>query len=216
MNHPETTQWGGRVGRYAETSGAAGRCRDPFAGRPVEFEFAFEYEAWLLARFSPATAAITHRRTPVTAVGKTRHLTALATFVVTDRQGRQEYHLASRREQAGAKRLRALRRLAEHTGARIVCTTLKELRNALELFWRLELLRQAAAIHEGEGAQFDSQVLAVAAARVGRLSGMRERLPHIEPQLLRARLAHLHCRGRLQLDFADDDFGIALREESLK
>jgi|JI10StandDraft_1071094.scaffolds.fasta_scaffold80294_2 hypothetical protein len=216
MNYPEATQWGGRVGRYAETSGAVGRCRDPFAGRPVEFEFAFEYEAWLLARFSAATAAITHRRTPVTATAKARELKALATFVVTDRHGRQEYHLASRCEPSGATRVRALRRLAEHTGARVVCTTLTDVRNALELFWRLELLRQAAAIHEGEGAQFDSQILAVAAGRVGRLSRMGERLPHIEPQLLRARLAHLHCRGRLQLDFADDDFGVALLQECLK
>ena len=216
MNYPEATQWGGRVGRYAETSGAVGRCRDPFAGRPVEFEFAFEYEAWLLARFSAATAAITHRRTPVTATAKARELKALATFVVTDRHGRQEYHLASRCEPSGATRVRALRRLAEHTGARVVCTTLTDVRNALELFWRLELLRQAAAIHEGEGAQFDSQILAVAAGRVGRLSRMGERLPHIEPQLLRARLAHLHCRGRLQPDFADDDFGVALLQECLK
>ena len=54
------------------------------------------------------------------------------------------------------------------------------------------------------------------AGRVGRLSRMGERLPHIEPQLLRARLAHLHCRGRLQLDFADDDFGVALLQECLK
>lgn len=214
MNNSETTQWGGRVGRYAETRGAAGRCRDPFAGRPVEFEFAFEYEAWLLTRFSVATAAITHRRTPITAIAKTRELTALATFVVTDRQGDQQYHLASRCEKAGAKRLKALHRVAEHTGARIVCTTLSKVRESLELYWRLELLRQAAAIHEGEGAQFDSQILSVAAAQVGQLSGMRERLPHIEPQLLRARLAHLHCRGRLQLDFQDDDFGVVLREEN--
>lgn len=212
--HPlDTTQWGGRVGRYAHTRGAVGRCRDPFAGQPVEFEFAFEYEAWLRARFDAETAAITTTRTPVSTVEDGRAIAALATFVVTDRLGRNVYHLASRSSQRDASRVQALRRVATRTGAMVATSTLKDLRANIELFWRLELLRQAAAIHEGEGEGLDSQIVAVAARQPRRLSQVLQQLPHIEPQLLKARLAHLHCRGRLRLDFASDDFGICLPEE---
>lgn len=212
--HPlETTQWGGRVGRYVHTRGAVGRCRDPFAGEPVEFEFAFEYEAWLQARFDSETAAITTRRTPVSIVQDGCQITALASFVVTDRQGREVYHLAIRGGNSDASRAQALRRIARRTGAMVVTRTLKDLRANLELFWRLELLRQAATIHEGEGEGFDSQIVAVAARQAGRLSQLYQQLPHVEPQLLRARLAHLHCRGRVRLDLASDDFGICLPEE---
>lgn len=213
MDHLVSTRWGGRVGRYAEFTGAVGRCSDPFACHPVQFAREFEYEAWLRWRFHPNTLHITHSRTQVACQGTHQKMTAVATFVVTDRGGLKHYHLVFGKTLPSAP-TRALQRVANRTGAIVIVTSRADLRRDVALFWRLELLRQAAQVHEGEGAEMDLQLLAAVRFGAGNREAIKARLHHLDGQLIDARLAHLHCQGRLVLDFRCDDFGVHLVQGS--
>lgn len=209
MKHTNLTQWGGRVGRYTDFKGAVGRCFDPFARQSVQFEFAFEYEAWLKSRFHSDTHSITHQRTQVIARQHESELSAVATFVVTDRVGRKHYHLAvSNREAEG--RTRTLDRVAALTAATVVVTSRDELRRDVELFWRLELLRQVCQLYEGEGTEFDPQVMAAVHAGADSRDAVISRLHHLHAPLVTVRLVHLHCLGLLLLNFCRDDFAVSL------
>jgi hypothetical protein len=208
MDHSISTRWGGRAGRYAEFKGAVGRCFDPIARCPVEFEFAFEYEAWLRARLDPATASITHKRTPLQASRvDAAPLKAVATFVVTTRSGLKEFHLACRDLEAGRSQARALRKVAGSLGAKVVVHTLAELREDVQTFWRMELLRQAATIEQACPTS-QAQVLAAAHAGGRSLHALQGRLPTLNAQQVNAALVRLHCAALLRLDLSHDDFGI--------
>lgn len=209
MDHTISTRWGGRAWRYADFKGAVGRCFDPYARQPVQFEFAWEYESWLLSRFHPNTLSITHKTTRLTASRNGQELVALATFVVVDRANRLHYHLVFGNK-CNQRRKHTLQRVAAITGAEVEVTSLMELRKDVGLFWRLEILRQASQLHAGEGADLDLQILSVIRSGAHSRDAVLERLHHLNSQLLNARLAHLHCEGSINLDFCRDNFGVKL------
>lgn len=209
MDHGITTRWGGRKGRYAEFKGAVTRSFDPFSLEPVTFAKAIEYEAWIRARFHPDTLHITHRPTTVSALIEGAQLSELTTFTVGLRDGRKQFHSVHKKA-APSNRLRRLRRVAEAAGAEVVIVLLPELRADTARFWRLERLRQAATIHVGEGQELDQQILVTVHNGAGGRADVRRCLPYLDAQLLDARLAHLHCSGRLRLGLDDEDFRICV------
>lgn len=202
-------KWGGRQGRYAQSSQPQHRSFDPFQREKVVFSRAYEYEAWVRARFEPTTASITHCRTSVAARGHATPLAAEATFVVKDRAGAQHYHLVGHHPNSW-KHLNVLRRVAALNDAKVVITTQECLRKDVALFWRLDRLRAACVIHMHEGSGLDAQLLQAATAGINTRLQLQAQFRSVERQLIDARLGFLHCAGRLRLAFEDDDFGIAV------
>lgn len=208
MDHTITTRWGGRKGRYAEFGGSVGRCFDPFDKQPVEFEHPIEYEAWIRQRFDPGTTCITHKRTTIAAKEKGRDIVATATFVVTKASGSKQFHLIAKRF-APRSQLAQLRRVAAQDGAVVVVSLLTDLRADIDMFWRLERLRQAATLHFGEGQELDNTILRAiddgASSRVQVCEALRE----TAHQLIDARLAYMHVAGHVVLDLTKEDFGVS-------
>lgn len=212
MDHFFPTRWGGRQHRYVRFPGAVGRCHDPYDGsHPVEFAQPIEYEGWLRWRFDPNTARITHRAQQLTAWSGRKNVAATPTFVVTGRDGRVAYHLVV--AASPRKRLSELRALAAHTGAKVVVTVGAELRRDVELFWRLEFLRSASQLHAGDGDSLDASILQAVRSGCNSRSGLQALLCEDDPQLVDARLGHLHCSGVLTLELDRNDFGVVLAQE---
>lgn len=203
------TRWGGRTGRYAEFRGAVSRCYDPISQQHVQFAYAYEYEAWLHARFDPDTASITVKATPVVAEVEGRICKAVATFVVTSRStGANRLHLACKTEERSRSRVNALKRVGRALDAQIVVTTLAQVRSNVDAFWRMELLRQAGAIHEDEGLELDARIAAALGTHGDTDRGRLVTALGVSPQLVDARLAWMHCHGLLRLDLSQDNYGV--------
>lgn len=209
------TRWGGRAGRYAEFPGAVSRCFDPISQQHVQFAYAYEYEAWLQARCDQDTAAITLKTTPIAGEVDGRPCSAKATFVVTSRRtGVQRLHLVCKSIDKAKSRILALKRVARSMDAEVVITTLAQVRARVDVFWRMELLRQAGTIHEGEGIDLDMRI--AAALQSG--DTHRERLVadlNVSPQLLDARLFWMHCHALLRLDLSQDNYRVHGMQEAL-
>jgi hypothetical protein len=207
MHRYPPTAWGGRIGRYAKHRRAVGRCFDPFDGKDVVFPHERDYEAWIRQRFSPATLRISHAPVSVQARIDEREVRAEATFEVTDRLGNKHYHLVCGpySSKSAASRLRIV---AKHHDAQVVITELSELRQDTALFWRLELLRQACELYDGEGSGLDAKLVCAAQSGACNRSSMHRRFPQVACQLIDARLGHLQHSARLRLLLDRDDYGI--------
>jgi hypothetical protein len=205
----EFTRWGGRRGRYAEFPGAVSRCYDPVSQKHVQFAYAYEYEAWLHVRFDPDTASITVKATPVVAEVEGRTCKAVATFVVTSRStGASTLHLACKTEERSRSRINALKRVGRALDAQVVVTTLAQVRSKVDVFWRMEVLRQAAVIHEDEGIELDARIAAALDAREDIDRGHLAMVLGVSPQLVDARVAWMHCHGHLRLDLSQDNYRV--------
>lgn len=207
MEHTFTTRWGGLRGRYKDFQGAVVRCLDPIAGKPVQFARPLEYEAWIRSRFAADTAQITPGPTMVSASVAGHLLEARATYVVRTIDGREVYHVVAKHS-VPVERLRSLVRVAKGMLATVEVHLLADLRADVALFWRLERLRQAATIHMFEGAEYDQLILQAVDKGARTRSEVHITLAHVEPQLLDARLAQMHCAHRIRLHFDTDDYGI--------
>jgi len=204
MDHSIVTPWGGRTARYAESTGELHRAHDPFALMPIVFTHAIQYEAWVSARFDPRTLSISHKRTVISARVGERDCKATATFVLTRRNKSVHYVLVVKHEPPSAP-LAALNRMATETGASVIVRRRDEVRADLDLFWRLEKLRQCAAMHLRMGAELDRPIIEELALGGKGVTDLCSALGGMDSQLLRARLANLHCAGRLVLDFSNSD-----------
>lgn len=213
----DLTGWGGRTGRYAEFPGAVSRCYDPVSQQHVQFAYAYEYEAWLHARFDPDTASITLKATPIVAEVGGRVFKAVATFVVTSRcTGARCLHLACKTEERSRARINTLKRVGRALDAQVVVTTLAQVRSKVDVFWRMEMLRQAGTIHEDEGLELDVRIAAVLDARGDTDRGHLMRALGVSPQLVDARLAWMHCHGLLRLDLSQDNYRVLRTQEVLQ
>lgn len=213
----EFIRWGGRAWRYADFPGAVSRCYDPISQQHVQFAYAYEYEAWLHARFEPDTASITVKATPVVAQVQGRSREAVATFVVTSRStGASRLHLACKSDERSRTRINALKRVGRALDAQVVVTTLAQVRSKLDVFWRMELLRQAGAIHEGEGLELDGRIAAALDARADTDRSRLVTALGVSPQLVDARLAWMHCHGLLRLDLSQDNYRVLRTQEVLQ
>lgn len=211
------TRWGGRTGRYAEFPGAVSRCYDPVSQQHVQFAYAYEYEAWLHVRFDPDTASITVKATPVVAEVEGRTCKAVATFVVTSRRtGASRLHLACKTEERSRSRINTLKRVGRALDAQVVVTTLAQVRSNVDVFWRMELLRQAGAIHEDEGLELDVRIAAALDACGDTDRGRLVTALGVSPQLADARLAWMHCHGLLRLDLSQDNYRVLRTQEVLQ
>lgn len=204
MDHSIVTQWGGRTARYASSTGELHRAHDPFASMPIVFGQAIQYEAWVSARFDPRTLTISHKRTAISARIGERDRKTTATFVLTRRDKSVHYVLVVKHEPPAAP-LAALHRMAEATGASVIVRRREEIRAEVDLFWRLEQLRQCAVIHLRMGAELDRPITEELARGAKGVSQLCSALGGVDSQLLRARLANLHCSGRLVLDFSNSE-----------
>jgi hypothetical protein len=202
------TRWGGSQWRYKKFPGAVSRCRDPFGSQVVQFAKPIEHEAWIRWRFDWATIGITGGPTTVSATISGRPVAAEATFVVRSTTGCEQYHLVAK-DAAPRRRLATLNRIAKARRAKVVVQLLPELRSDVALFWRLELLRQAAVIYRSEGAEYDMQILRCIDSGERTRWAVHAALHHLDSQLLDARLAQLHCLKLIQLHFDHDNFGIS-------
>lgn len=212
MEQKHSTRWGGRAERFAQFPGAVSRCHDPYDGNhPVQFDEPIKYEAWVRWRFHPDTLRISHHSRTLTAWDGLRPVQARPTFVVTSRDMTTTYHLvADAKRNSGLSELLAV---ADRNGAQVKLTLRDELRAKVALFWRLELLRSASALHVGEGAEIDSTIHEAVLGGCTSRSALQSTLRFPNLQLLDARLGHLHCAGSLLLNFDTDDFGVTIRQE---
>jgi hypothetical protein len=207
VDHTISTRWGGLRERYKEFPSAVSRFYDPFASKDVAFRYGIEREAWTLARFDHDTKDISHRATQLTATVDGKEIEANVTFVVEQRSGGTSFNLVAKHV-APKGALAALRRVAKSAGASVVVHLHKAIRAQIALYWRLDGLRQAATIHHGQGVELDAAILSAINAGVRSRFQLRAHLCAVQHQLLDARLAHLHCTGRVKLDFCTRDFGI--------
>jgi len=209
MDQINAIRWGGLRRRYVDFPGAVSRCLDPFARATVQFQWPLEFEAWIRSRFATDTAQLTSEPTRVCANVAGRLLEAKATFVVKKIDGREVLHLVGKHS-VSKGRLRSLTSIAKGRLATVQVQLIDELRADVALFWRLERLRQAATIYLSEGFEYDTQILqCINSNGAATRSAIHAALGHADPQLLDARLAHLHCARRIRLDFECDNFGIS-------
>ena len=182
MDHSIVTQWGGRTARYAASTGELHRAHDPFASMPIVFGQAIHYEAWLSARFDPRTLAISHKRTVISARIGERDRKATATFMLTRRDTTVHYVLVVKHEPPAAP-LAALNKVAEATGASVIVRRREEIRAEVDLFWRLERLRQCAVIHLRMGAELDRPIIEELACGAKGVSQLCSALGCVDSQL---------------------------------
>lgn len=213
MSHKYTTQWGGRKGRYARFPGAVSRCTDPYAeSHPVEFAKPVEYEAWLSWRFDPDTSLITHSKTAISAECEGQLVECTATFVVTSRDKRETYHMVVDKA-SDSKGLPKLRQVAHLRRADVLVVTRDQVRVNLDKFWRLELLRAASQIHVGEGESLDPFIMLKIQEGCDTRASMQAAFSNVNPQLIDARLGHLHCGGALVLNLSTDNYQVSRCKE---
>jgi hypothetical protein len=215
MDHSIVTRFGGRQWRYNLFKGAISRCFDPIGGEPVEFALPIQYEAWVAQRFDPQTFSITNRPVTVAASFNGRRIAAQATFVVTTMEGFERFFLVAK-DAAPEAQLRKLRQVAAVRKATVTVHLMHEVRARVDVFWRMERLRQLATMYSHAGAEFDSQIQSAVGEGACTRSRLLACLSHIDEQLLDSRIAHLHCSHVLHCDFAEDNFGIALAAGSLQ
>lgn len=209
MSVPIYTQWGGRNGRYKSFPRGVSRCQDPFDHQPVQYPTELEYEVWLRVRFDADTLTISHRRECVTCKNGSLKLASTATVISTTRFGGAIYHqlLGSSARSCNTD---VLEQIARTKAASVRYIHADHLRQTEPLFWRLELLRQAATTHEFDGGHLDGAILGAVGSGVARRFDLHKVMPSDDAQLLDARLATLHCFGLLRLQFDQDDYGLFL------
>jgi predicted CoA-binding protein len=195
QDHSVVTHWGGRKERYREFPRTQIRAHDPFAVQPLLFPAEYQYEAWVLERFSPTTKAITCRPTQVTAIAGGASQIAKATFVITRRDEKVDYVITT----ANGKEttvMRRLRSIAESNGASVIVVTRQEIRQRVDEFWWWEKLRQVATLWARRGIEYDEALVALVTTEERTLADLCA-LIETPRDLIRARLARLHVAGRL-------------------
>lgn len=195
QDHSVVTRWGGRAERYRDFPRTENRAHDTFGVQPLQFGHAYHYEAWVLERFAPDTQSMTRTLTEVSAVIDGVELRATATFVVTGRDGTQQYVLATKAAGVTSE-LGKLRRIAKANGATVKHLTRDEIRAQIDDFWFWERLRQVATMWVNKGHDLDDILVALVIS--GRTSLVDICAQMDAPRdLIRARLARLHVEGRL-------------------
>lgn len=203
QDHSVVTHWGGWRERYREFPRTQNRAHDPFGVQPLQFGHEFQYEAWVLERFSPTAKSITRKPTIVTAVVAGIEHSAKATFVVTRRDDSVDYVVVAKTD-APTAALRTVGKIAAANGARVIVRTRAEIRARVDEFWWWEKLRQAAVLWVRKGAEYDDALVALLAGGGRTLTELCLQID-APPALIRARLARLHVAGRLVIRCQDGD-----------
>lgn len=210
LSETPAVRWGGRAARYKDFPRAVVRAYDPYSLSPLSFHLEVEMTAWHQLRFRPNVKSLTCRPTRVQAKIDGEAVEAEATFTAVLREGQRQYHLVCRGEPSGPN-WRALRQIARHNGAVIEVHDRATLDADVKRNARLARLMQASVIHLRDGPAADPLIVAAVRDGRSRRSELIARLKELNSQLIDGRAAQLHCAGVLQLDLAEDDYGVSVR-----
>ena len=197
-------RWGGRVGRYQESRRGVVRCVDPLSGKSLSFVSDWALENYLLSRFDPTVDTV-RRALVVTAAGR-QPVSAIADLLIERVNGRLEIQLICLREPPPAK-FRVLKRQAEDQGARLVIRRRADIRANPILLRNLRHLRQVMTQHYGMGRHLDSMLSEALGVGAMSRADMARVVTGEDPQLIDARLGHLHCNGTIEIDLHRRAYG---------
>ena len=209
LSETPAVRWGGRAARYKDFPRAVVRAYDPYSLSPLTFQLDLEMTAWHHVRFRADVKSLTCRPTRVQAKIDGKEVEAEATFTAVLRDGRRQYHLVCRGEPSGPN-WRALAQIARHNGAVIEVHDRATLAADAKRNARLVRLVQASVIHLRDGPAADPLIVAAVRDGCSRRSELIVQLKQLTSQLIDGRAAQLHCAGVLQMDLAEDDFGVSI------
>lgn len=210
LSETPAIRWGGRAARYKDFPRAVVRAYDPYSLSPLTFQHDLEMTAWHHVRFRTEVKSLTCRPTRVQAKIDGQELEAVTTFSAVLRDGRRQYHLVCHGEASGPN-WRALGRIGRHNGAVIEVHDRATLASDAKLNAQLVRLVQASVIHLRDGPAADPLIVAAVRDGCRRRSDLIAQLKQLTSQLIDGRTAQLHCAGVLQMNIAQDDFGVSIR-----
>ncbi len=209
-------KWGGSYRRYQGFPRKRIGLVDPITSLPVAFGTSLIHDNWHRARFDPDVVELYCSPKPLRVCLGWRAFEAVAHLDLRRKSGERELHLVCRRTPPSEK-FRALRAVGKLLDAEVIVRTEAAIDPGAIYICNLRELRQRMQLWSGRGSELDLPLKALVAARQSTEVGcLAAEFPDITPQLIDARLGHLHCRGDIQLHLSKEPYGTRTPVSSAK
>ena len=201
-------KWGGLNKRYQQFPHGTRRLLDPVTGGAVAFGIDLHYENWIIHRFDQDVVKLDASPAPIeVAAEEGAVLKAVAHLDLVRKSGRRELHLVCKSTEKAAGQAR-LARVARALDAELVIRPRALIRQDLVLITNLRQVRQTMTKWLGHGLELDELILGrVAQKKLTSRASLVHAFNHCAPDLVDARLGHLHCEGRLSIQLSKVKYG---------
>lgn len=201
-------KWGGLNKRYQQFPRGTRRLLDPVTGGAVAFGIDLHYENWIIHRFDQDVAKLDASPIPIEVAAEDESVVkAVAHLDLVRKSGKRELHLVCKsvERQPGKTRLA---RVAKAMGAELVIRPRAVIRQDLTLITNLRQVRQIMTKWLGYGLELDDLILGhLGQNKLTTRASLVRCLDHCAPDLVDARLGHLHCMGLLSIQLSKVRYG---------